>query len=181
MFGSLIANLSATDYTGFVRSLGRYLADDQTTQTNRARLADANGSTSLASIDRGLRKAAGDPQLQQVVNEWWAGVQQALQLGAYGENWRTIPAAGDTPRSLSSVAMTLPGFIRRNVYDEGVRARMLEQAELIVRAELAGDTAKRMECANNLKQIAIGAHGSAMPHAEAYYVVTMADVLITSY
>jgi hypothetical protein len=77
--------------------------------------------------------------------------------------------------------MSLPGFIRRNVYDEAVRARMLEQAELIIRAELAGDTAKRIESANNLKQIAIAAHGTAMPHAEAYYTVTMADVLISSY
>jgi hypothetical protein len=47
----------------------------------------------------------------------------------------------------------------------------------MLRADAAGDRAGAAKSANNLKQIAIAAHGAAMSHADAYFVVVAAETV----
>ncbi len=96
-FGRLIANLDSREYLSFVRSAGRYLDDSQNTASAVRSLSDSSGVPTLASIDRGIRTVGTDPGLRALVRGWWEEVQGILQLGAWGETWRTLPNIGTAP------------------------------------------------------------------------------------
>lgn len=176
-FGSLVANLSATDYLSFARVAERYLKDTQASQGHIRRLSAADGSVSLLSIDQGIRRTVADTALQTLVTGWWFGIQREMKLGAYGEQWRTLPSIGEAPAGNSSLLRALPGFVRRNVHDEKTRLAMQEAADKLLRADIAGDQQGRLESANNLKQLAIAAHGTAMAHADAYMVIVSCETV----
>ncbi len=72
---------------------------------------------------------------------------------------------------------SLPGFLRRSIVDPEIREKAVQAAEEMLRADAAGDRAGAAKSANNLKQIAIAAHGAAMSHADAYFVVVAAETV----
>lgn len=89
--------------------------------------SEPDGSVSLASLDRahtgGVNVLFGDGSVRSVAQGLWTAVKGDLQLGVYGEQWRTIPGgyvwtgvydratAGSELFSLSSLAKLTSWYV----------------------------------------------------------------------
>jgi prepilin-type N-terminal cleavage/methylation domain-containing protein/prepilin-type processing-associated H-X9-DG protein len=63
-----------------------------------SRLQGADGKVSFASIDDavGANFAFGDGSVRQIMGSFWSAVKHDMQLGVYGEKWKTLPGFSAT-------------------------------------------------------------------------------------
>jgi len=94
-FLQLAQLLPSVEQDSLYRQVRQYATDPGVTQSTFRMLQGSDGKISFASIENsfhtgGAHFAMADGSVRSIVHSLWAGVKSELQLGVYGEQWRSV-------------------------------------------------------------------------------------------
>ncbi|MBL8219411.1 MAG: DUF1559 domain-containing protein [Bryobacterales bacterium] len=162
-FLQLAQLLPYAEQDNLYRQVRQYVTDPGVTQSTFRMLQGPDGKISFGSIDNsfhtgGANFAMADGSVRSIVHSLWEGVKSDLQLGVYGEQWRSVlgivPAVqqadffsygslsaitGQTPATQQKIR-ELQGFLAQAqaAADRGDRSAEVAAMDAFLRAGAAG-------------------------------------------
>lgn len=104
-----------------------------------------DGTVGFGSIRSGLQAQLGDGSVRGIRESLWRSIQEAMQLGAYGERWDTL--AGAPVPSVGSFNMFSLGFLKETtrtlVTDSRLAQSLIVHLDRAEAAERTGDQLTR--------------------------------------
>lgn len=138
------------DAQGRVRT---YLESPVSLQQAYQTLAGTSGSLNFRSVRDGLA-LVGDAPVKNTFTEFWLNFTRAVQLGANGEDWASLPGVSGLPAVQSSDRLlnftNIAGFARRAIADPVVALKAGALLDQAAAADAVGNLALRQSAVDAL-------------------------------
>lgn len=124
-----------------------------------------DGRVGFASIRSGLQAQFGDGSVRGIRDSMWRSIEEAMQLGAYGERWDAL--AGVPAPSAGSFNMFSPGFLKETtrtlVTDSRLAQSLIGHLDRAEAAERTGDQFTREAAMKAYVEAVNAAAGRPLP------------------
>ena len=164
-FLQLVQLLPYIEQENLYRQVRQYVNDPGVISSSIRALQGPDGKVSFASIDNsfhtgGINVGLGDGSVRFISYSIWEGIKSDLQLGAYGEDWRSLPGVAPSVQQVDSFTYGSLSTITGQVQADQQKVRELQ--DLLAQAQAAAARGDRAaELASMDAYLAAAAAGSA--------------------